>query len=151
MTDLTIAYDGAALAGDLCIVDGDLALDQGLGSLAVVSLLTDARATAAEAPDSIDDLRGWWGDALSDRPMGSRLWTLARAKTTPDIPRRAEDIAREALAWMKAEGISEGADVTATRINGAGSGATLALQITVRRPTGGPETVIYDLLWEAMR
>lgn len=151
MTDLALAFDGTTLRGDLCVVDGDLALDHGLGSLTIMSLITDARATAAEFPSGVNDLRGWWGDALSDRPLGSRLWTLAREKTTQGVTLRAADMAREALAWLPDDGIAEAVTVDATRTNGAGSGATLGLSITITRPDGGPQTFVYDLLWEAMR
>lgn len=155
MTDLALVYDPDAHAADLSVVDGDLALDGGLGSLGLAQLLTDARATPGDlAFGGIDpretDLRGWWGDALSDGPMGSKLWTLARVKATDEARRRARDFARAALAWWIGDGIAAAIDVTATREDGVGSGARLVLFIEAERPGAGREVLRFDLLWRAM-
>lgn len=149
MSDLALAYDPLAEAADLCVADGDLVLDDGLGSLVLMSLLTDARAAPVEAPGETD-LRGWWGDALSDRPLGGKLWTLSRAKTTAENTRRAVDFARGALVWLVEDGIAASVDVEAQRIDGAGSGATLRLDVTIRRGAGPLERLSYDFLWRAM-
>jgi phage gp46-like protein len=45
---------------------------------------------------------GWWGHTYGE--FGSRLWTLRREKLLPGLERRAERFAREALAWLVAEG-----------------------------------------------
>lgn len=155
MTDLALAYDGEAHAADLCVANGDLALDGGLGSLALMSLLTDARATPSDLAfgglDASDpDLRGWWADAISERPLGGRLWTLARVKTLDETRRRAADFARAALAWMVEDLIAASVDVTAARIDGDGSGSTLALGISIRRPAGDRTALSFDFLWRAM-
>lgn len=150
MTDLALALDPVSLSADLCIADGDLVLDEGLASLALMSLLTDARARPRDVDLAETDLRGWWGDALSDRPLGGRLWTLGRAKATEENRRRAADFAREALAWMVTDGIARAVDITASRSDGDGSGATLTLEITIHRPDGSAEALTYDLLWQAM-
>lgn len=155
MTDLALAYNAEAFAADLCIENGDLVLDDGLTSLALMSLLTDARAERADLDrgglDRESDLRGWWADAIAERPLGGRLWTLARAKATAESERRAEDFAREALIWMVADRIADRVDIVATRTDGAGSGATLRLDIAIHRPSGERVDVILDLLWRAMQ
>ncbi|MEM1299395.1 MAG: phage GP46 family protein [Pseudomonadota bacterium] len=150
MTDLALALDPVSLSADLCLANGDLVLDDGLASLALMSLLTDARAQPRDVEAGETDLRGWWGDALSTSPLGGRLWTLARAKATEENRRRAADFAAEALAWMTRDGIATAIDVTATRSDGDGSGATLHLEIVIHRPGGTVEHLAYDLLWQAM-
>lgn len=150
MSDMALAYDPTAMAADLCITEGDLAIDGGLQSLAVMSLMTDARALPSDVDAGERDLRGWWGDAIADRPLGGRLWTLERAKATAENRRRAASFAREALQWMVDDGIAARVDVVATRRDGEGSGATLALDITITRPAGGTEKLIFDALWRAL-
>ncbi|MEM7746072.1 MAG: phage GP46 family protein [Pseudomonadota bacterium] len=150
MTDLALAFDPIDQSADLCIEDGDLALDRGLGSLALMSLLTDARALPSELDTPTGDLRGWWGDALEGRPLGGKLWTLARAKATEENRRRARDFAAGALNWMVQDGIAERLEVEATRIDGVGSGATLRIDAAIIR--GGRRIDLrYDLLWRAMQ
>lgn len=148
MSDLALGWDHAAQAGDLVIEGGDLALDRGLGSLALMSVMTDARALPVQLDIETDDLRGWWGDALDGRPLGGLLWTLERAKTTEENRRRAADFAAGSLAWMVADGIAGQVEVEASRIDGAGSGATLRLDVRIVR-AGRPD-LTYDLLWRAM-
>ena len=92
MTDLALAYDPATHTADLCIADGDLVLDDGLSSLVLMSLLTDARAAPEDVDPGEQDLRGWWGDAFSERALGGRLWTLGRALATDANARRPRGI-----------------------------------------------------------
>lgn len=98
---------------------GRIARDDGLRSAVLLSLFLDARARPEDPlPDPRDgDRRGWVGDALSpdagDR-MGSRLWLLSREKQTEGVRVRAEIYAREALAWLVADGLATALDVTAT-------------------------------------
>jgi phage gp46-like protein len=150
MADLALAYDPNIDAADLCIVDGDLALDDGLASLVLGSLLTDARADVREVELGEQDRRGWWGDALEERGVwGGKLWLLGRNKTTREVLRRAEDYAQGALSWMVTDGIVARFDISATRVDGEGSGSTLNLRIVAHRPTGEAVQYLYDLLWRA--
>jgi len=153
MANLALEWNAEAGCADLCFAQGDFALDGGLSSVVLASLLTDSRADVVELPDrggpDEDDRRGWWGDALSDGDWGSPLWTLRRAKTLPETLRRAEDYARRALAWMIEDGIVARLDIIATRTDGVGSGATLALSIVLHKPDGTREALLYDRLWEA--
>ena len=70
----------------------------------LISLFTDRLAAADDViPDNTNDRRGWWGDLGEDFLIGSRLWLLARAKLTSDVPLKCKDYITEALAWMLAE------------------------------------------------
>ena len=55
------------------------------------------------------------GDQLNvdNDQIGSKLWLLAREKTTADVARRADQYAREALAWMVADGVARAVDIVA--------------------------------------
>ena len=149
--DLKLTWVEDATGADLVVENGDLALDPGLGSTALASLLTDARADVELHPDHASDLRGWWGDALDDRGVwGGLFWTLAREKALPEIQRRAEDYATDALSWLVDAGIASGVSATAIRIDGYGDGSILGLQIDLTRPDGGRAQLLYDGVWRAM-
>lgn len=118
MKDLAIVWNSAIGGFDLAIANGDLLLDDGLGTMVLVSLLTDRLAEPADTlpdgrPAGTGDRRGAWQDlALDDAPayptanlMGSRLWLLARAKQVTETLRLAEAYASEALAWMTEDGL----------------------------------------------
>jgi phage gp46-like protein len=122
--DIALTWDPLAFAGDFMLgSDGDLALDAGLRSAVIMSLLTWRLAAADDLlPDGTDNRRGWFGDdplGLPDDPptqdyTGSRLWLLSREKQTDEVARRAEFYAREALAWMIDDGIADRVVAVAT-------------------------------------
>jgi phage gp46-like protein len=82
-----------------------------------VSLYTWARA---KPDDVLDDGQkmGWWGDSypsvVSDQ-IGSRLWLLRRHKFTDELPRLAEDYAKEALQWLLDDDVVFAFNVSAQR------------------------------------
>src|SRR5579859_1817812 len=101
------------LTFDWAIVNGDLAIDDGLDTAVAISLWSDRLANADdEIPDGSADRRGWWGDAYlpvlstgqPDR-IGSRLWLLARALQTLETQQHAQAYVREALQWMVDDGV----------------------------------------------
>lgn len=149
MADLALGWNAEFRCADLCLADGDLALDAGLSSIVLASFLTDARADAVALPGDDPDRRGWWGDALETTPWGGLIWTLGRSKATPEVLRRAEDYARAALRWMVTDGIVRAFEISAVRRDGVGDGATLALTIIAIRPDGTREALLFDRLWEA--
>lgn len=111
MTDLRLelGQDGA----DLVLEGDDLALDQGLFTPALVSILSDARAPAEAVGQGLNaDVRGYWADSIRDR-FGSRLWLLEREKRTPETLERARELARDALQWMVDDGIAERFEIVA--------------------------------------
>lgn len=94
---------------DLVIKDDDFLGDEGLQTAVTVSLFTDRVARADDPlpeylPGHLSDRRGWWGDLSREngrsRPIGSRLWLLFREKELAETVRRAEDYAKESLAWL---------------------------------------------------
>ena len=150
MTDLALIWDQENIRGDLTVLYGDLATDDGLRTSVIISLLTDRLADAdAAIPDGTNDRRGWWGDlpldTADDPPapdfIGSQLWLLAREKQLPEVARRAEHYAREALQWML------DGDV-ATRIDAVATFPQLGwiqLQITIWQ---GTSSVTFNPMWQ---
>lgn len=134
MTDASLVWDAAVHGGDLVVAGTDLAADGGVRTAVLVSLLTDRRAAAGELPAGETDRRGWWGDSLAadgDR-IGSGLWLLGREARRPDVVRRAEGYAREALAWLVEDGAAERVDVAVS-----GDGAVLCIDVDVVLARGG--------------
>jgi phage gp46-like protein len=106
MTDLLLTE-----GSDVELVGGDLALDTGLGSAVLRSLLTDARATPEElARAGGTDPGGWWGADAGDA-WGSKLWLLAREQLTATTLGRIREAARASLAWLVEDGIAAGLEV----------------------------------------
>jgi phage gp46-like protein len=120
MTDLALTWDREAYRADLSVVRGDLAIDEGLHTAVIISLLTDRLAELDDfIPDGTTDRRGWWGDLVIDELatpdlIGSRLWLLAREKQIPETARRAEHYAREALQWMLEDDVAARIDALAS-------------------------------------
>ena len=112
---IAITFDNQLGRGDWGRnADGTLATGDALQSAIWISLFTDRRAHPDDVlTDGTDDRRGWWADAFVTRPIGSRLWLLNRALREDKTLRRAEDYAREALAWLVADGVAARVEVTA--------------------------------------
>lgn len=114
--------------------DGALAQDESLETVVLLSLFTDAPATADEiAGAGLTTQQGWWADAESIRTTriyGSKLWLLSRGKTTLATLRHAELYASDALRWLVDANIAAAVMVIATRP----AVGTLALAIKITRP-----------------
>jgi len=120
--------------------------EDGIKSAVIISLFTDRRLPfAGNAPSVKDDRRGWWGDNTlqSDDRMGSRLWTLAREKTiSSSIIPKAEEIIKEALAWMIEDKVADDVVVVVTKEDNN----TLSFKVTLVRPQD-EKTSGYNFLW----
>ncbi|MBR0675431.1 hypothetical protein GXW77_04500 [Roseomonas alkaliterrae] len=153
MTDIALAWDQEAMAFDWTMAGPDVLLDAGLRTAVAVSLFTDGLARPDDAiPDGTDDRRGWWGDMPREGqgrdPIGSRLWLLTREKRTEQTRRRAEDYAREALAWMLADGVASAVDVAAEW--GGAAGDQLRMVVTIRREADGRRaSEVFEMVWAA--
>lgn len=131
MTDIALVFNEDTLTADLAINDGDLVSDNGFETAVIMSLLTDARASDDDdIPDGTDDKRGWWADAYLDRPFGSKLWLLSRAKQLLETLVRAEYYAEQALQWLIDDGVAREVIATASYPRDG----VLALLISIRRP-----------------
>lgn len=147
MGDLALVWDAALGCADLAVVDDDLASDDGLRTSLLPSLFLDRRAEADDdLPAADGDRRGWWADQFAevegDR-IGSRRWLLDRSKRTADVVRRAEEIDREALAWLIDDRVTAQIDIAVTAEGGA-----LIHSITVHRPAGDPASFRFPEAWD---
>lgn len=107
---------------DLVLEAGDLAIDSGLSSAVLLSLLVDRRASTDDLVPPDDDPRGWPLEPVEDR-WGSKLWLLERGKGTPETLALARAAVLEALRWLVDDGIAETIDVRVEL--GASSSGTL--------------------------
>lgn len=122
--------------------DGDILTEDQLETAILVSLLTDRRAEAWQAP--VPQMRrGWVGD-LEDpsSPPGSYLWLLDQSRLTRSVAAQAADYAEDALRWMVRDGIA--LSVAADAILDA---TALGLSVTLERPNARSETR-YVSLWD---
>lgn len=158
--DIAVIWDPINARGDWSVARGDLALGNPLLSAVMVSLFSDrvapSQPTAADqaaglgAPGStLADRRGWWGDAYTGRPIGSRLWQLKRAikNGLRAVPQEAEDMCAEALQWLVDDGVAASVAATATW---AGRTA-LSLAIKIIEPgSSSPQTFQFQYAWDGL-
>jgi phage gp46-like protein len=156
MADVRTAWspETAPWWGDWLIAPPGLATDHDLETAVLLSLWTDASALPDDVvPDGTDDRRGWWGN--TERPetiaLGSRLWLLAREKSTEDTRQRAENYAAEALQWLLDDGVAVRVDVAAEYLEvGPVPPQTLALRIQITRADGTVFDRRYAWAWEQL-
>ena len=149
MADIQTRWQPGALRADWRTEFGDLAAGDDLATAVVLSLFTDRRAEPDDGvPDGTDDRRGWWGDGLADRPLGSRLWLLSRAKATRETRLRAIEYAQEALAWLVDDGVADAVEVDAEWLDSPPS--QLGLVVTVTPPAAAPEVFLFATFWREL-
>lgn len=114
MLDLQLVWFPDLGGADFAIANGDLALDETLGTPVLLSLMCDQQAPAdATLPVAGGSLRGWWGDDPSD-PGGSLVWLLERAVMQDQTLAQAQSYAADALQWMIDDGVVGSVEVTAS-------------------------------------
>lgn len=111
--DLALIYNPQLQEFDLAIDGADLAGEEGLASVALVSLLCDRLVEPYEVNPG-QDRRGWWADAFSanNHLTGSRLWLLEREKQLPGVLQRCKQYCQEALQWFIDDEIAKAITVT---------------------------------------
>ena len=134
---------------DLFLSNNDIGKDLSLETAIIISLFSDRRALETdELPGGGNDRRGWWGDsfpaAQGDR-LGSRLWLLSREKQLPEVLRRAEEYAREALQWLIDDRVCTSFTVTAEIVRTG----VLGLAIMINRPGATSLSFRYNYAWAA--
>jgi len=117
---------------ELSIIGGQPEMDDGLENAVFLSLFTSP---------------GWWGNILSEpaEKSASRLETALRRTLTNQTRLDVEQYAREALAWMVAEGIAKKITVSAT-IPEVG----LCLVIIKIDQPDRVDTIRYNINWATM-
>lgn len=150
MSDIALKWDPEKGSADFGIVANDLEVDDGLRTAVILSLYTNRRAEPGDAlPPGTSDRQGWWADEFNDVPgdkFGSRLWLLARSKRQPTVLSRAEEFAREALAWLVEDKVATSVTASAewlVKQNG------FALVIGIQRPHADPASYRFGFVWAA--
>lgn len=124
---------------------GDLTNEPGLETSILISLFTDRRINAELLPQGQTSLRGWWGDLFSDVDgdrIGSRLWTLEREKQLAETLNRYLDYTREALEWLKEDGVADQVNVSGEFI----SMGRILLNVEIIRPFETDSQ--YSFIWD---
>lgn len=146
--DIATFFDAAAYRCDFSMSRGALLADSDLETAVLISLFTDRRAEADDLlPDRAASRRGWWGDALAKRRIGSRLWLLSREKQQRDVVNRAREYAEEALAWLVEDGIARRVAVQAEAVRTG----MIGLAVQIERNQAKPEHFRYELAWKQLR
>ncbi|MGU5699474.1 phage GP46 family protein [Aeromonas allosaccharophila] len=141
-----IIWNNETGRGDIEITSAGLRQDDGLETLVLQVLFTDARADDSDVlPDGTGDKRGWIGDTFADQPWGSKLWLLDRSKLNTDVRNKAVTYAQTALdAHLKPD--------YASKIVVTGSipqFQMLRLIIAITRPDVTEITMTINKRWEA--
>lgn len=121
----------------------------------LLALFADARATAEDGDPLADgNPRGWLGDwfrAPGAPVVGSRLWTLSRARLTDEVARRARDFAADALRSLVSDGLCTSVEVETAIEPRAAGGRRLALVVRTYRGDKADVELRFADLWEVFR
>src|SRR3990167_11218221 len=146
MTDIALVLTENSF--DVEIQESDLMPDEGLETAVAISLFSDRRVSDEQLPDFETDKRGYWGDAFPEvdkDKIGSRLWTMDRSKVLTETPRRSEELCKEALEWMKEDGIA--GEITINSEYNESKHMTTEIQIS--RTEG--EVIRFEVLWDQQK
>jgi phage gp46-like protein len=144
MTDITTTWDTAR--GDYRVDGASLASGDDLATSVLISLFTDRTLPSDETPaDGSSDPRGWWADD-EIYPIGSRLWTLERAKRTQETLARARSYIEEALQWLIDDGVVSRFDLLVEW----DQYQRLSAQITAHKPDNTSQNLAYAWAWDSL-
>ncbi len=146
--DIALFFDSERLFGDIAVVAGRLATDDGLLTSVLISLFSDARATDDDLPAGETFRRGWAGEQevgpTGDR-FGSKLWLRQREKQTERTRALVEADATEALAWMIEDKVAVAIEIRAEWV----AHEVLGLDVVVVKPDGSRIPFRFRLNWAA--
>ena len=141
-----ITWNNETGRGDIEITSAGLRQDDGLATLVLQILFTDARADPSDVlPDGTNDRRGWIGDTFADEPWGSKLWLLDRSKLTTDVRNKAVTYAQTALDRHLKPDYAKLVTVTGS----IPQFQMLQLDIAITRPDGSEMSISIKQRWEA--
>lgn len=147
MSDIAVIYDPETLTFSWSVTCPGLTRDDGLETAVILSLFSDRLAREDDVLPSGDDRRGWWADAYAEDEgdaWGSRLWLLSREKQMAEVLRRAEEYAREALAWMIEDRVVASVNCQAEVIRDG----VLGLTVTMTRGKSMATKYRFEIFWK---
>lgn len=131
--------------GDWGLAEGDIETGQDLETACLVSLFTDKLATPDFVPtDGTTDRRGWWADYYEDRPLGSNLWQLERAKKTRSTLGIAQRYTQDSLQWLIDDGIASVVIVNCRWL----AENHLGIAIAITKPNGTHTRFMFGWAWD---
>lgn len=147
-----------ALTFDWAIVNGDLAVDDGLDTAVAISLWTNRVLSPDDVPSGPGgDLGGWWGDPYlpplaSGQPdyIGSKLWRWARALQTLQTAQGMQADTQQALQWMEDDGVVASVTVPLPTFPGPGMARIVAI-LAQQSASGAMVNQQYTSLWNMTR
>lgn len=145
MSDIALVFDEKLRRCDLAIAGGDLALDDGLVTAALISALADRRAAPGDVRSG-DDARGWWADRIilgAEDLWGSRLWVFHRRKKTVETLEDARRALEEAYAWLVMDKVASRVEVSAEFIGDVG----LSWAVAIHKPDGSTSQFKFERFW----
>lgn len=115
--DIKFFYDSIPPADIQVVQDKpDLFRDPGFETAVIIMLMTDTRASDEDVlPDKNDTRQGWWADALTGTPIGSKIWLLRRSPLTGTTLAALAQYTRDALQPLIDEGIADNIETSAER------------------------------------
>ncbi len=145
--DIELFWNSTKAHADFQIKDSQLAHEHDIKTAVILSLFTDRRAAEDDKlPFASAGKRGWWGDALNTRRIGSRLWLLSREKQLQQVVNRAREYAQEALQWLLDDGVVKVLTVEAENV----SFGVLALYVRIERDNTPPASYKFEYAWLGM-
>lgn len=145
--DIRIVWSNDLTLGDWSLAEGDLETGQDLETACLVSIFTDRLAETDYAPtDGTTDRRGWWGDLYSDRPLGSRIWELERAKKNRGTLGLAQRYALDAMQWLIDDGVATDVLVNTQWV----TPTMLGIAIAITKPNGTVSRFMFGWVWSGL-
>ena len=133
---VTLQWDNEQQVADIPLTaSGFLDSASGFETSVTISLFTWARANEQD-PKIVGQRFGWWGDTFAPNAgdkIGSRLWTLRRAKVNTDTLGKCKAYCLEALQWMLDDGVAKSISVEAELYDTT----TIAVKVSIVRKQGG--------------
>lgn len=146
MSDISIVWSPPLSHGDWALLGPQIQSGNDLVTAILISLFTDRVASTDDViPDGTSDPRGWWADD-PDRPVGSRLWLLRRAKQTTATLALAQGYIAEALQWLIDDGVVAKFDIT-TEYTRSG---TLGAQVVAYEQSGAVIALNSSSVWAGL-
>ncbi len=140
--DCKLSFDAVRGQYDLALDSlGDIETEDSFSTAILVSLFTDARASADQVP-APELRRGWIGNERTPGfQMGGLLWLFDQARLNRSTANEIEDAAEGALRWMVDEGYAKAVRAKANLVGPE----KLTLDVFITQPQGEVESLSFDL------
>jgi phage gp46-like protein len=146
-TDIASVWIQNLGGADFRIVRSELRSNQDLETSVIISLFSDRLANSDDLiPDPFStNRRGWWADTYNTELIGSRLWLLSRAKSSPALLPIAQGYVQEALQWLIDDKVVSSMDIQVFFIHNAPS--MLGIVITLFQKGQNKVAIEFEYVW----